>query len=161
MYTVVKTLFLLLVFLFHSFLPSNSYVLFTLNFNIAFSVKSFPTLKCCTYKGNYYSSRVATIIFWTASSRRALRIQKVDESTLNEVSQNVSAMKHGESLNLLHPKQCKKWLRKTTECTLSKTYERFSSQKYTWGSEIKNSQCEDILLDMISENGFYNTLLMF
>ena len=53
------------------------------------------------------------------------------------------------------------WLRKTTECILSKTYEQFYSQKYTWGSEIKNSQCEDILLDMISENGFYNTLLMF
>lgn len=107
MYTVVKTLFLWVVFLFHSFLPSTSYLLFMLNFNIAFSVKSFPTLKCCIYKGNYYSSRVATIVLWTVSSRRAFRIQKVDGSTLNKVIQNVSAMKHGESLNLLHPKQCK------------------------------------------------------
>ena len=100
-------------------------------------------------------SWVTTIVLWTASSRRALRIQKVDGSTLNEVIQNISAMKHGESLNLLHLKQCKKWFRKTTECTLSKTYELFSSQNYTWSSEIKHSQYKDILFDMISENGFF------
>ena len=63
-------------------------------------------------------------------------------------------MRHGESLNLLHIKQCKKWFRKTTECTLSKPYELFSSQKYTWGSEIKNFQYKDILFDTITENGF-------